>query len=366
MSDSDIQVFLQEQIDAGLIAGAIVGIVDRTGPLSIHVAGLAAPGRKMQEDNIFWVASCSKPIVCTALMSLVDEGRLCLDDLLEDHLPIFKNMQRIVEEGAEQTVLIPNETPFTLRQCLAHVSGLPFLSRAENLCIDKLSLAEAVISYAMSPLSFIPGTAYSYGNAGINSVCKVVEQVTGLDIDSFVRERLLDPLGMHETTMWTRPEDESRLVNCFGPDETEKQLVPHKMPYVSAPFSDRSRGQHPGGCYFSTIHDMMRFCQFILNDTTINGERLLSVTACKEMWTSQTGLAEHNYGIGWALDDRGYGHGGAAGTHIHMNPESGRACVYLIQQQGELGVGRSHILPGLHQRAYGGQYQTVNTDGIIA
>ena len=368
MHDQAILDYLDQQVDEGLIAGAVVGVCEREGLLSLTCSGMAdrEAQRPMREDTLFWIASCSKPMVVTAIMSVVEQGLFDLDDPVEKHLPMFKDMPRILRQDENETVVVANDDPITIRQCLSHTSGLPFLARVEQNKIDRLALAEAVVAYASSTLLFKPGTAYSYGNAGINSVSHILELKTGTDFNSYMNNFLLEPLGMHDTSIWPSPESEADMARCYGPNADASALQLKEMNFVTAPFHNPHRGAHPGGCYFSTVKDTLRFCQMILNDGCLDGHQFISADSITEMTRQQTGLDEHHYGLGWGLDERGFGHGGAASTHLHISPDTNRACVYFIQQQGAVKEGHGHILPWLHQEVFGGAEVAMNRDGLIS
>ena len=118
--------------------------------------GFADIGAKkaMQPDQLFWIASQSKPITAAALMLLVDEGKVSLDDPVEKHLPEFKGTKRLVEKDANWVVLRSPAQPITVRQLLSHTSGMPFASRLEQPTLDRLALADRTLSYAMTSLEF--------------------------------------------------------------------------------------------------------------------------------------------------------------------------------------------------------------------
>src|SRR6185369_8002069 len=120
-------------------------------------------------DAVFWIASMSKPITAAALMILVDEGKVKLDDPVEKYIPEFKNMQvpdEKVEKGKKPTKFRNADKPITVRMVLSHTGGLPFRSPEETPTIDVLPLKDAVLSYTKHPLLYEPGEGYTYSNAG--------------------------------------------------------------------------------------------------------------------------------------------------------------------------------------------------------
>ena len=142
----------------------------------------------MRTDALFWIASLAKPMTAAALMMLVDEGQMQLDDPVETYLPEFKGQW-----------LARPKRPVTVRHLLSHTSGLPFTSALEAPTLDRLPLRDAVQSYAMTPLQFEPGSHYRYSNAGFNTAGRLIEVVSGLPYEEFMRRRLFTPLGMTDT-----------------------------------------------------------------------------------------------------------------------------------------------------------------------
>jgi CubicO group peptidase (beta-lactamase class C family) len=179
------------------LAGAVVLVADKDKVLSVETVGFADidGGKPMKADSVFWIASQSKGITAAAVMMLVDEGRISLDDPVEKYLPEFRGQMVIAEKTDEHVLLRKPSHPITIREVLSHVSGLPFRSEIEQPTLDALPLAAAVRSYAMTPLQTEPGTHYQYSNAGINTAARIIEVVAGEKYEDFMDERLFKPLG---------------------------------------------------------------------------------------------------------------------------------------------------------------------------
>ena len=150
---------LQPFVDNHTLAGAVTLVADKDKVLSLDAVGYMdiAAKRPMRTDCLFWIASMSKPMTATGLMMLVDEGRVSLDDPVEKYLPEFHGQMLAVEQAADHVLLKKPAHPITVREVLSHTSGLPFMSRIEHK-IDTYTLAEAAISYALTPLTYQPGT----------------------------------------------------------------------------------------------------------------------------------------------------------------------------------------------------------------
>lgn len=348
-------VALQRFVASGALAGAVLLVADAEGVRSHGAVGFAdlAARAPMKPDSFFWIASMSKPMTSAAVLMLVDEGRLSLDDPLEKHLPEFAGQWLAVERDAERELLRKPARPATVRDALSHMSGLPFMSRPERGLIDTLSLREASLSYALTALDAEPGARYAYSNAGINAVGRVIEVVSGKPYAEFMDERLLKPLGMTETTFWPTAAQLARLAKTYRANEAKTALSEVPVPQFTYPLDDRRRHPSPAGGYFSTATDMARFGRMLLRDGDLDGRRYLSVAAAHEMRRRQTPASGASHGLGLGLDEpaNGFGHGGALSTNLWIDPRLGRVFVYLVQHQGYAGPDGDAIMPAFRAAA---------------
>src|SRR5229473_2951841 len=158
---------LQPYVANHVLAGTVVLWADRDHVLGLEAVGYSDVGKAipMKTDALFWIASMSKPMTATALMMLVDEGKLKLSDPVEKYLPEFHGQWLAVEQDSQHELLKPPSRPITVEDVLSHTSGLPFMSRVEHK-IDTYPLSAAALSYALSPLKSEPGSKYDYSNAG--------------------------------------------------------------------------------------------------------------------------------------------------------------------------------------------------------
>ena len=195
---------LQPFVEKGELAGAVALVTDKDKVLSVDAVGFAdiAKGVKMKPDAMFWIASQSKPMTATAVMMVLDEGKIALNDPVEKYLPEFHGQMVVAERDNDHVLLRKPLHPITIREVLSHTSGLPFKSAVEEPTLDGLPLAAAVRSYAAAPLQTEPGTHYQYSNAGINTAARIIEVVEGMKYEDFMQQRLFDPLGMKHTTFW--------------------------------------------------------------------------------------------------------------------------------------------------------------------
>ena len=334
---------LQPFVNRHELAGAVGLVVDRNTVRSVEAVGFAdIAGRKaMKPDSIFWIASQTKPMTATALMMLVDEGKVALDDAVEKHLPEFRGQMVSVESDASHTLLRKPAHPITIREVLSHVSGLPFQSALETPTHDTVPLSALVRSYAITPLLTEPGTRYLYSSAGINVAGRIIEVVARMPYEELMQQRLFTPLGMKDTTFWPSEKQARRVAKSYRPDATKTNLAEFQIAQLAYPLSDRVRRfPIPAGGLFSTAPDTARFCQMLLNGGALNGRRYVSEGAFKELTTRQTPPSmKDNYGLCFALGPDWFGHGGAQATHMEIRPTAGLAVIWMVQHAGYPGEG---------------------------
>jgi CubicO group peptidase (beta-lactamase class C family) len=335
----DVAAVLQPFVDRHALAGAVILVADKDKVLSLEAVGHAdiAAKKPMTTDGLFWIASQSKSITATALMMLVDEGKVRLDDPVVKYLPEFKG-QWLRAYGDNQVQLLKKpKQRMTVRHILIHISGLPFKSAMEEPTLDLLPLDMAVRSYATTPLDFEPGTkSFHYSNAGINTAGRIIEVVSRMPYEKFLDKRLFEPLGMKDTTFWPNEEQVRRLAKSYKPNEDKNDLVEVKIGQLKYPLDDHTRQPMPAGGLFSTASDVGRFCQMVLNGGKFEGKRYLSKDAVKQMATTQIGdPAKGGYGLGWSTQGGGvFGHGGAQATNMTIDPQHGLITVFMVQHAG--------------------------------
>lgn len=341
----DIAAALKPFVDRGLLAGAVTLVADETRVLNVASIGFAdvAAKKAMSTDALFWIASQSKPITATALMILVDEGKVKLDDPVGKYLPEFKDQWVVAVQEKDRMVLQRPKAAMTVRHLLNHTSGMPFRSAMEQPTLDMLSLRDAVRSYAMTPLLSEPGTRFLYSNAGINTAGRIIEVVSGTDYESFLQKRLFDPLEMKDTTF--RPDEGQlkRLAKAYRPNAAKTGLEGTTLSQLTHPLNERKRQPMPAGGLFSTAKDVGNFCRMILAGGVWQGKRILSKEAVEEMSRRQTGALKNSYGLGWSVGDGSFGHGGAYATNMTIDTKRGLVLVFLVQHAGFPGDGAKSL-----------------------
>jgi CubicO group peptidase (beta-lactamase class C family) len=314
-------------------AAGIVTLVLQDGKVVHHdAAGLADRETPvaMTEDHVFWIASMTKSISVTAIMTLVDEGKLSLDAPASTWLPELQDVK--LADGS------PPARPVTLRDLVSHTSGLAFPPRKPT--DGAHSLKSYTAELVKAPLAFEPGSAYEYG-FGITVAGRIAEIVAEKPFDVFLQERILGPLGMRDTSFHPDDRLHARFVRTYKTAEEGEGLTQAYNPFVTADASVR-RMTEPSGGLFSTAADLARFYRMILDGGVFEGKRIVSAAAIAEMTKPHTaGGKLLNYGLGWQCNtpeksvvgfaSTSFGHGGAFGTHGWIDPERRLVAIYLVQ-----------------------------------
>jgi CubicO group peptidase (beta-lactamase class C family) len=336
---------MQAFVDDKTIAGAVT-LVARNGQIAaLDAVGQAdiANTKPMKPDTMFWIASMTKPITATAIMILRDEGKLSIDDRVEKYLPEF-NHQWLVETKSDDTVTLKRPArAVTLKDLLTHTSGI---ADAPSTGRD-FSLSELVLLYSQQPLKSEPGSKWEYNNAGINTLGRVVEVVSGEGFESFLQRRIFKPLGMKDTTFYPSGSRLKRVAKSYQPGTNG--LSETGIRFIKGPLDSRARPAFPSGGLFSTAEDMFRFYQMVLNGGTWEGKRIVSADSVAAMTKTQTGDLKTgftegmSFGLGWAvvrqpqgvtavLSKGTFGHGGAYGTQGWVDPQKEMIFVLMIQR----------------------------------
>lgn len=356
-----IHAYLQPLVEDHTIAGAVTLVADKDRTRYVQPTGFRdiASQAPMASNDLFWIASVSKPLTVTAFMMLVDQGKVNLDDLVEKYLPEFKGQKVCIEQPASVPPPHPCATtaashPILIREILSHTSGLPFRSAAQPGALDLLSVKNSVHSFAREPLIFQPGTKYSYSNEGIDTAARIIEVLSGMSYEQFLQDKLFTPLGMTDTTFWPTPAQIARLATSYKLDKATNSLQAMSVDQLTYPLDDHAhRFPMPAGGLFSTAADLAKFCRMILNGGELDGKRYISAQSLRLMTSVQNGgLGGTDYGFGWAVSRDGYGHGGAYKNAINIDPDTGRILVFMVQQNGPWGTpAGDDILPTLKKLA---------------
>jgi CubicO group peptidase (beta-lactamase class C family) len=321
---------LSHFVDEHDMSGAVILVADRNKVLDLEAVGYSdlTTRRPMRTDDLFWIASMSKAITATAMMMLVDEGRVRLDDPVEKYIPEFKTLKVAQKDGT----LAPPSHPIQIHELLSHTSGLRFLNAADKGVIDSVPLAQSVQNDLKEPLLYDPGTSYVYSNEGIDTAGLIVQLVSGEPFEEFLKERLFIPLGMVDTTFFPTPAQLKRLAKSYTATKDKSGMEELPIHFLKYPLDGPDRYPAPGGGLFSTAHDVARFCQMLDNGGTLEGKTYLSTEAVRKMTVRETGpLVKKDYGFGLnATDGATFGHSGAFKTNMVV--DHGQIRIFMVQQ----------------------------------
>ena len=335
----EVTAAMQPYLDGYKLAGVIAVIADKTG--RIHYRNLLGYAdveakRPIGEDNVFWIASMSKMFVGASIMMLVDDGKVGLDDPVTKFIPQLDQWMVVVEKDEEHVLLRRVVRPVTIRHVLSHTSGLAGSSELQKVTgSDSTPLKARALSSVTGPLQWQPGDRYQYGNQGMNIAARVVEVVSGMPYEEFLQKRFFDPLGMSETTFWPSEAQVARLAGAYGPNKEKNGYARGGLGFLTKPLSDHvHRYPEAAGGLFSTTHDIFRYGLMLANDGELDGKRYLSDAAMQELRKEQTGTTKVNYSLGYHLRNGMFGHDGAYGTDLSVNPKTGMVAIFMVQCSG--------------------------------
>jgi CubicO group peptidase (beta-lactamase class C family) len=329
----------------------------------------------MSADTIFRIYSMTKPVVCTAFMTLYEEGRFQLLDDVAKYLPAFGKL-RILKGTTLSDTQFDLLRPITIRDLLTHTAGLTYgfledspvseLYRQSPLLSSAECTLEAQIeALARLPLAYQPGMRWHYSMA-IDVIAHLIEVISGQPLQQFLQERLFNPLGMTDTGFHVPPEKQNRLAAMYGhPD-----IVLNKMSTIfeawQKGFNERIDVEktHPStntttfarGGYglFSTAWDYMRFAQMLLQRGELDGARILSPKIVDLMHRNHLppgllpyetgGMTANGYGFGlgsrvlMSVSESAmpgsageFGWGGAASTYYWVDPQEELVGILMAQ-----------------------------------
>ena len=270
---------MQGYVDAGKIPCALT-MIARGGKL-VHFEKFGmqdiAAAKPIQFDTIFRLYSMTKPITSIAVMMLYEEGHFQLTTPVSEFVPYFKDMKVYTEDGS---AIVDAEREVTIKHLLTHTTGLIYESDREDHPIDQQyedadlyggDLANMIQKLGDIPLFHQPGDAWKYGMS-TDVLGYLVEIVSGMPFATFLRTRIFDPLGMHDTGFSVRVENAHRYSKVYDYVKGSGLKEIEKVHAATGPLSFFHSG---GGGLQSTAADYLRFCQMVLNDGELDGEQLL-------------------------------------------------------------------------------------------
>jgi CubicO group peptidase (beta-lactamase class C family) len=330
---------MQSFVDQGQVSGIVTLVATKDTILHQAAVGTSDRKRKMQTDDLFWIASMSKPMTAVAAAMLVDEGKLKFDDRVDKYVPEFKDLH--LADGT------PVARPILLRDLLNHTAGLQY---NYDVTQPHWTLNQFVHQIASQPLKFQPGANWEYSNAGLDVVGYIVQVAAGMPLDQFMQKRIFDPLGMKDTTFWVRPNDVQRYAHTYEVDPQTRKFK--ETPFwgsYGTEITDRQRPPLGAAGIFSTAQDLARFYQMLLNNGKVGDKVLLQPPTLAQLISNQIGTLSAGNGLSWGygfalvadpmgmasdqmLAPGSYGHMGIFGTNSWADPKRGAIYILLMER----------------------------------
>ena len=357
-----IDRLLNEYVEQNRIPGAVALVLRDGKPVYDRAVGWAdkEAGRKMTATTLFRIASQTKALTSAAILALVEEGKIRIDQQAGDFIPTFKKTTVLAPDASAP---VPARRAITIADLLTHTAGIsygtnPHLSalyaekglgpaagngwytadKDEPVCVTMERLGTL-------PFLSQPGAAYVYGYNTDVLGC-IVEKASGMPLDQFVRTRITDPLGMKDTRFYIPPAERERFATVYasGPDGK----------IVRAPEGSKGQGHYiegprksfaGGAGLTSTARDYARFLEALRNGGALDGARILAPRTVELMTTNQSGTLHSSTGLGFGFGfetvDRygasnlagvgAFGWGGAYGTVYQVDPKSRMVIVFMMQ-----------------------------------
>jgi CubicO group peptidase (beta-lactamase class C family) len=374
-----VRASVQKYIDDNQLTGAVTAIVRRNKLVWYEAQGVrdVATGAPLRKDDLFRMASSTKPLVALCVLMMLEEGRLSLDDKVSRFVPTFKNPRVVVApEGwvsdflkiakdpsiiaknaalADKITFVAARREITIKDLLTHTAGLGAIESfgGPSSVVNKIksipdqTLANVVPQLGGAALDFSPGDRWSYSAVNAFDVLlRIVEIASGQPADVFMRERLFEPLEMRDTYFNLPTDKADRLVKLYNRDGGTWK--PGFSPFGVAPTKYFSGA----GGLMSTAHDYIQVMQMLYNKGELNGRRILGAQSVALMSTNQVGdlfsqspfgRKGAGFGLGVAVttdpaaagDGRGrgaFGWDGAHGTDAWVDPELELTAAFFVQQ----------------------------------
>ena len=330
---------LKPFVDSGELPGAI-SVLHNKGVEEIACVGWADVDKQipMSLDRTFMQCSQTKGFCGVTVAMLVEEGKLSLDDPVSKYLPEFKELKIAVKGKDGKTTLVPAKNVLTVRMVMNHTGGFPFeIPTKTKKGWPGLSLRETAKEAAANPILFEPGTKIRYSNTGIDIGAAVIEVVTGKPWDVFLKERVLDPLGMTDTTFNPTDEQLARAISMYDVKGGQKAKFRAFNKWMPLPHNGKDVHPSAGAGLWTTATDQLKFYKMLMNlGTGENGARILKEETVKNLLATSTRPAGmEGYSLGLRAGNGIMTHGGAWGTNCRVNWQDQTLRLWVVQQNGK-------------------------------
>ena len=351
-----VRQMLQAYVDQGKIAGAVVQVRQDGREVFSAAVGWRDKEMKsqMQKDSIFRIASQTKALTSVAIMMLSEDGKLLLNDPVGKYLPEWQKTTVAVANPAGGYSVVPAKRPITIRDLLTHTSGISYgYGTAEKAWKDagitgwyfadrKEPVSAVVARMAALPMAAQPGEAFVYGYS-TDILGVIVEKVSGKTLDAFLSERLIQPLGMKDTSFYLPRDKTARLATVYAAGEGGVKPAPASG---QGHYLDGPRVAFSGGAgLLSTASDYSRFLEMLRRGGELDGRRYLSRKSVDLMTSNHLNIPYEpgkGFGLGFSIrEDVGkagepgskgeFAWGGAYHSTYWVDPAEGLTVVYMTQ-----------------------------------
>ena len=339
---------LQPYIDSGQLVGAI-SVFYKDGVQETCCIGYAdvAQKRPIEMDNVFMQCSQTKGFCGVTIAKLVEEGKLSLDDAVSKYLPEFSELwvQAYDKDGVR--MLRKAKNVLTVRMVLNHTGGFPFEISAKRNDVrgggwtGGAPLRQVAAIAAASPIMFEPGTGELYSNTGIDIGAAIVEVITGMKWEDYLKQEVLDPLGMKSTWFWPTDKQLKTKIELYETQKDAPAKWVEEMPWQQRPYNDSHVFTSAGAGLWTTATDQLKFYKMLMNlGLGENGVRILKEETVKNILartTRPTSMSGYSLGLSAPIEDHEdawFGHGGAWGTNCSVNWHKKELKLWVVQNAG--------------------------------
>jgi CubicO group peptidase (beta-lactamase class C family) len=330
-----IQAAMEAYVDERKIAGISTAALRRGQLIQSGCYGMLdiEAGKPLQPDSIFRIYSLTKPVTAVALLMLIEEGDLKLDDPISRYFPRLGQLKVYARDAAGKTTVAPIEREITIWHLLTHTSGLAYgygvdahpvekMYQAAGLFSDivtlQMSLQEMILTVAHLPLAAQPGAVWRYSIA-YDVLGHLIEVVTDKPFDAFLQERIFRPLAMTDTGFFV-PKDKQQRFGAMYSRPEEGQIPVVDKP-GNSPFLDPHIPPSGGVGLVSTLSDYAHFLTMLANGGQWRDVRLLTPSTVKQMTTNH--LTGKQFPVRFGNPWPGMGYGLGVGVQTDHLPDAG-------------------------------------------
>ena len=339
---------LQPYVDRGELPGAI-SVFYNNGVQETCCIGYANVEQKrpIRMDNVFMQCSQTKGFCGVTIAKLVEEGKLSLDDPVSKYLPEFKDLWVLDSEKDGIKTLHKAKNVLTVRMVMNHTGGFPFEASVKRNDVrgggwsGGAPLRQVAAVAAGSPIMFEPGTKDRYSNTGIDIGGAIVEVITGMKWEEYLKKEVLDPLGMKSTWFWPTDKQLKTQVEMYDVKEGQPAVYRLENNQQQRPYNDSHVFASAGAGLWTTANDQLKFYKMLMNlGVGDNGVRILKEETVKSILAVTTrpdNLGGYSLGLNAPKKDgenEWFGHGGAWGTNCMVNWHKKQLKLWVVQVNG--------------------------------